>query len=355
MPIGVVAPRTMEEARTGARARARGGRERAAARRRHLAVPGRPSITRSSSTARNISTTSSSSTSPAGAAWSSPASCSTSSTASSSRTGCGFRSISRPPRAPPSAAWSATIPAARARCATATPARTCSRSTRCWRTATSAHFGPVGARPVRSSRGFAAACRWRAICWRSARARRTRSRRASRRCSAGSAATISTRSCPAATTSTSRISWSAPKARSPSPRKIELKLSPLLGARAVGACHFGSFVARDGCGAAHRQARPDRGRAGRPHHARPRARDRDVPADDRRGRARRPRGDPVRRVRRGRSGREFPPAAAPQRADGRPRLRLGQYRRKVGRRDRGARCQAAGARSARCAPPASTS
>ena len=31
---------------------------------------------------------------------------------SSSRTACGFRSISRPPRAPPSAAWPATIPAA---------------------------------------------------------------------------------------------------------------------------------------------------------------------------------------------------------------------------------------------------
>ena len=40
----------------------------------------------------------------AGAARSSPASCSTTSTASSSPTACGFRSMSRPPRAPPSAA-----------------------------------------------------------------------------------------------------------------------------------------------------------------------------------------------------------------------------------------------------------
>ena len=83
--------------------------------------------------------------------------------------------------------------------------------------------------------------RWRAICSRSARARPTRSRRAFPRCSAGSAATISTRWCRAATTSTSRISWSAPKARSAFSTAIELKLSPVLGRRAVGACHFGSF------------------------------------------------------------------------------------------------------------------
>ena len=51
------------------------------------------------------------------------------------------------------------------------------------------------------------------------RAKPTRSRRAFRKCSAGSAATISMRSCRAATTSTSRISWSARKARSPSRRR----------------------------------------------------------------------------------------------------------------------------------------
>ena len=54
------------------------------------------------------------------------------------------------------------------------------------------------------------------ISWRSARARPTRSRRAFRRCSAGSAATISMRCCPAATISTSPTSWSAPRARSAS-------------------------------------------------------------------------------------------------------------------------------------------
>ena len=37
---------------------------------------------------------------------------------------------------------------------------------------------------------------------------------------------------------------------------IELKLSPVLGQRAVGACHFGSLPRGDGGGAAHRQAAP---------------------------------------------------------------------------------------------------
>ncbi len=57
-------PRTVEEARAGDRDRARGGRQRSAARRRHLADAGRRSTARSSSTARNISTASSNSTSP---------------------------------------------------------------------------------------------------------------------------------------------------------------------------------------------------------------------------------------------------------------------------------------------------
>ena len=136
------------------------------------------------------------STSRAGAAWSSRASCSMSSTASSSRTACGFRSMSRPRRAPRSAAWPATIPAARARCATATRATTCSSIDAVLADGTQAHFGPVapdlsdvppdsplraaGARPARAS----------------ARAKPTRSRRAFPRCSAASAATISTRCVP---------------------------------------------------------------------------------------------------------------------------------------------------------------
>ena len=61
--------------------------------------------------------------------------------------------------------------------------------------------------------------RWRPTCSRSARARPARSRRAFPRCSAGSAATISTRCCRGETTSTSRTFWSAPRVRSPSPRR----------------------------------------------------------------------------------------------------------------------------------------
>ena len=153
MPLGVVAPRTVDGGRARARARARGGRQRAAARRRHLA--GRADgqrlaghrlleISRPRSRARRRA---------AGAAWSSPASCSTSSTASSSRTACGFRSTSRPPRAPPSAAWSATIPAARARCATATRARTCCSIDAVLADGTRGAFRPGRARSLRPAAG----------------------------------------------------------------------------------------------------------------------------------------------------------------------------------------------------------
>ena len=69
------------------------------------------------------------------------------------------------------------------------------RSTRCWPTARKAHFGPVGGRPLRPAGEFAAAAAGARSARASARARPTRSRRASPRCSAGSAATISMRSC----------------------------------------------------------------------------------------------------------------------------------------------------------------
>ena len=240
MPLGVVVPRTIEEAE----------RALAIAREEGVSVlPRGGGTSQSGQTVNDVAghrlleasrPACSSSTSPAGAAWSSPASCSTSSTAGSSRTGCGFRSTSRPPRAPPSAAWPATTPAAPARCATATRARTCMSIDAVLADGARAHFGPV-APDLSDLPDDSPLSRWRATCSRSARARPTRSRRASRRCSAGSAATISTRSCPAATTSTSRISWSAPRARSRFSTRIELKLSPLLGRRAVGACHFGSF------------------------------------------------------------------------------------------------------------------
>ncbi len=110
----------------------------------------------------------------------------------------------------------------------------------------------------------------------------------------------------------------------------------------------------DGGGAAHRQARADRGRTGRRDHDRARPRHRHVPADARSLRARRAGGAAAGRVRRG-AGRERAPAQAPARADRRSRLRLEPQRRAMGRRGRRARSEAAGARSPSCAPPASTS
>ena len=114
--------------------------------------------------------------------------------------------------------------------------------------------------------------------------------------SAGSAAT-STRWCPAATSSTSRISWSAPKERSasrPGSSSSCRRCSAPRGRRLP----LRRFPTGDGRRAAHRQARADRGRADRSHHA---GLAREIamfqPTVDA---SRRPRGHPVRRVRRGR-------------------------------------------------------
>ncbi len=98
----------------------------------------------------------------------------------------------------------------------------------------------------------------------------------------------------------------------------------------------------DECGAASGAAEADRGRAHRPHHDRTRRRHPDVPADARALRARDAGGDPAGRIRRGRSRGKPAPHASAQRADGRSRLRLGQGRRQMGRRRRGARSGPAG-------------
>ena len=97
--------------------------------------------------------------------------------------------------------------------------------------------------------------------------------------------------------------------------KIELKLSPLLGRRAVGACHFGSF--HEAMLAAQHivKLNADRRRADRSHHARLGPRHRDVQADRRCVPARRSRSDPVRRICRGRR-RELAPLETARRAVG---------------------------------------
>ena len=88
--------------------------------------------------------------------------------------------------------------------------------------------------------GAAAAARQGSARHRRARGR-ARSRRAFRKCSAGSAATISTRWCPARTTSISSHILVGSEGTLAFSTRIELALSPLLPRRAVGAVHFGSF------------------------------------------------------------------------------------------------------------------
>ncbi len=218
----------------------------------------------------------------------------------SSRTACGFRSTSRPLRAPPSAAWRPTIPAARRSMRFGTMRDNVISIEALLADGALAHFGRVGADlsqvpPKSALRPLAE----NLLGDRRAR-RRTRSRRNSQRCSAGSAATISTRWCRGRTTSTWRTFWSVARARWHSQTRIELKLWPLLGRRAVGAVPFRQLLRGDGRRAAHRAAGADRRRTDRPHHDRAGARDRDVPSDAGQIRARDAGGDPAGRIRRGR-------------------------------------------------------
>ena len=104
---------------------------------------------------------------------------------------------------------------------------------------TLAHFGPIGGdvadvpAPLRPLA--------QATCSPSARAKRTRSPRAFPRCSAASAATISTRWCPGNNDINLAHILVGSEGTLGFSTRIELKLSPLLGRRAVGAVHFGSF------------------------------------------------------------------------------------------------------------------
>jgi FAD/FMN-containing dehydrogenase len=99
MPIGVVVPRTIDDA----------NRALAIAREERVPVTARGGGTSQAGQTVNSTLI---------------VDCSKISIARSSRTACGSRSISPPPRARPSAVWSATMPAVRARYATAIRART---------------------------------------------------------------------------------------------------------------------------------------------------------------------------------------------------------------------------------------
>ena len=180
-------------------------------------------------------------------------------------------------RARPSAAWPAIIPAAGARCATARCATTCIPIDAMLADGAKAHFGRVDHNLSElSSDTPLAALAARPAALGAARGRR-RSRRASPTCSAASAATISTRWFRTRPATTSPICSSARKARSPIRPKIELKLWPVIGKKVLGACHFGSFYAGDGCRPASGEAEADRGRTGRRDDAGAGRRDRDVP------------------------------------------------------------------------------
>ena len=111
----------------------------------------------------------------------------------------------------------------------------------CWPTAAHAHFGTVrptfptsGSSPLRPLA--------RDPAGRSARAKPARSRRAFPRSSAGSAATISSVRAGQQRINLAHILVGSEGTLGFS-NAIELKLSPMLGKRAVGVCHFGSFHA----------------------------------------------------------------------------------------------------------------
>ena len=228
------------------------------------------------------------------------------------------------------------------------------RSTRCWPTAARRISGRWR-RTCPTCRRIRRCARWRAICSRSARARPTRSPRAFPRCSAGSAATTSTRWCRDENDVNLAHILVGSEGTLGFSTAIELKLSPVLGKRAVGACHFGSF--HEAMAAAQHIVKlapiavelVDATMIGLA---------RDIAMF-------RPtleafvRGEPAALLLV-----EFAEAdwdenerrlQAAARADGRSRLRLEPQRRALGRRGRRARSEAAGARSPSCAPPASTS
>ena len=124
--------------------------------------------------------------------------------------------------------------------------------------------------------------------------------------------------------------------------RIELKLSPLLGRRAVGACHFGSFYEAMNSAQHIVRLKPiaveliDRTMIGLAR------RDSDFPADARQIRARGAGGNSAGRIRRGRPRSQSAHVAAAQGPDRRSRFRVGQERCKMGWRRRGAQSGATG-------------
>ncbi len=75
--------------------------------------------------------------------------------------------------------------------------------------------------------------------------------------------------------------------------QLDVEAEPAAARQGAGGGELPELSRRDGRGAAHRQAGPERGRAGRPHDDRAVARQPGVPRDDRRGADRRAGGDPA--------------------------------------------------------------
>ena len=204
------------------------------------------------------------------------------------RTACGFRSTSARRRSARSAAWRATIRAARARSPTATWCTTCSRSTRCSPTAREARFG---AEAAMQRRARARARAGRGGCARSAQRERDEIERGCRTCCAASAATTSTSIIRRASGriradgsvnlahllvgSEGTLAWT---------RALTLKLAPLPTHRTLGVVNFPTLYRAMECTRHIVDARPVRGRARRPHDDRSRARQSGVSHGDRRAR-----------------------------------------------------------------------
>ena len=205
---------------------------------------------------------------------------------------CGFRWTCPRRRRPRSAAWRATIRAARARSPTATWSIAWRRSMRGCRRACADASAPT----TRSATPAIARSRRRRPRSVGARARRDR-----RALAEGGPARrrLQPRPARARRTSTSRSSSWAAKARSRGSSASTSSWRELPRHKALGRGALPALPRRDGRRAAHREAGPVRGRAGRPHDARPRAlesrRSRHGASAVREGRARR---DPAGGVRR---------------------------------------------------------
>ena len=209
----------------------------------------------------------------------------------------------RPARRRRSAAWPATTPAARARSPTATWCTTCSASTRWLADGSDAvAFGPVAA--LGAARAAAIARASCAALARSAQRDEIEARwpKVMRRVGGYNLDIFHPQSERPYTADGSvnlaHLLVGAEGTLALSRAALTLKLAPLPRAKVLGVVNFPTFHARDGRGAAHRQARPDRGRAGRPHDDRAGARQPGVPADDRERADRRADGDPAGRVQR---------------------------------------------------------